>query len=61
MKEFWCDNGDTEREEEYTFFYGKRSKNYQLGLGFLYISESLVVQRVECVRVRVLYVVLKGG
>jgi hypothetical protein len=51
MQEFWCDKGDTERGEEYTFFCGKGSKNYQLGIGFLYISESLVVQRVEYVGV----------
>jgi len=28
MQELWCDKGDTERGEEYTFFYEKESKNY---------------------------------
>jgi hypothetical protein len=34
------DGGGTKPAHEYTFFYGKRNENHELGTGFSYIRES---------------------
>jgi hypothetical protein len=40
VQEVRWDKGGTERAEDYTFFYGARNEDHQLGTGFLCIRES---------------------
>jgi hypothetical protein len=35
-----CERGGTEPASEYTFFYGTRNDNHEVGTGFPYIRES---------------------
>jgi hypothetical protein len=40
VQEVRWDKGDTERAEDYTFFYEAGNEDHQLGTGFLCIRES---------------------
>jgi hypothetical protein len=39
VQEVTCEGSGTAPAGEYTFFYGKRNENHELGKGFLYIRE----------------------
>jgi hypothetical protein len=38
IQEVRWDRGSTEPAGEYTFFYGKRNENYELGTGFFFCT-----------------------
>jgi hypothetical protein len=56
VQEVRWEGGGTEPAGEYTFFYGNRNENLQLGTGSLSIRESYQQLRVEFVSGRMLYV-----
>jgi hypothetical protein len=60
VQEVRWENGDTERAEDYTFFYGAGNEDNQLGTGF-FVHKGIVltVRRVEFVSDRMLYIVLR--
>jgi hypothetical protein len=41
VREIRWEGSGTGPAGEYTFLYGKRNENYELGTGFLYIRESI--------------------
>jgi hypothetical protein len=43
VQEVRRDGGGTEPAGEYIFFYGKGNENHELGTGFSYIRNSLVI------------------
>jgi hypothetical protein len=55
------DKGDTERSENYTFFYGKRNEDHHLGTRF-FVPKRIIsaVRRVEFVSDRMSYIILRG-
>ena len=61
VQEVRWDREDTIRAGDYNFFYGKRNKNHQLGIGFS-VHHRIVsaVKKVEFVSDRVSYIVLRG-
>jgi exonuclease III len=53
--------GGTERAEDYTFFYGARNEDHQLGTGsFVHKRIMSAVSRVEFVADMMSYVILRG-
>jgi hypothetical protein len=55
--------GGTERAEDYTFLYGNRNEDHQIGTGF-FVRKRIIrvpaVRRVECVSDRMSYSILRG-
>jgi hypothetical protein len=65
VQESRWEKGDTERAENYTFFYGEGNEDHQLGTGFFVRKRRLsgrlsAVTRVEIVSDRMLYIILRG-
>ena len=61
VQEVRWDKGGTAGAGDYTFFYGKRNENHQLGTEF-FVHQGIVpaVKKVEYVSDRMSYTVLKG-
>jgi exonuclease III len=59
-QEVRCDRGGTASAGEYTFFYGNRNGNHELGTGFL-IRKRIIsaVNKLEFVSDRMLYIILR--
>jgi hypothetical protein len=55
------EKSDTERAEDYTFFYGQGNEDFQLGTGFFAHKRILsAVRRVEFISDRMSYIILRG-
>jgi hypothetical protein len=61
VQEVRWEKGDTERAEDYTFFYGQGNGDHRLGTGF-FVHKRIVsaVRRVEFVSDRMSYIILRG-
>jgi exonuclease III len=61
VKEVRWQKGGTEWADDYTYFYGERNRDQQLGIGF-FIHKSIesAVRRVEFISDRMLYIILRG-
>jgi hypothetical protein len=55
------DGGGTEPPDEYTYFYGKGNECHELGTGFFAHKRIIsAAKRVEFIRDRMLYIILRG-
>jgi hypothetical protein len=62
VKEARWEKGGTERAEGYTFFYGQGTGDHQLGTGFFFVHNRIVlkVRRVEFMSDRMSCTILRG-
>jgi hypothetical protein len=54
------EGSSTKPAGEYTFFYGKRNENHELGTGFFAHKWAMSCQKVEFISDRMLYITLRG-
>jgi hypothetical protein len=61
LEEVRWEKGGTEKAEDYTFFYGQKNGDYQLGTGF-FVQKRIVSasRRVEYISDRTSYIILRG-
>jgi exonuclease III len=61
VQEVGWEKGSTERAEDYTFFYGQRNGDHQLGAGFFVHKRILsAVRTEEFISDRMSYIILRG-
>jgi hypothetical protein len=60
VQEVRWDGGGTEPAGQYTFFYGKRNQNHELGTGFFVHKRISAVKRAEFLSDRMSYIILRG-
>jgi hypothetical protein len=62
VKEVRWDKGGTEPAKDYTFFYGGKYEDHQLGTGYFFVRKIIIsaVRRVEFLSDRMSYIILRG-
>jgi hypothetical protein len=62
VQEVRWEGGGTQIAGEYAFFYGNGNENQELGTGFFFVRKRIIsaVKRVEFVRDRMSYIILRG-
>jgi hypothetical protein len=61
MQEVRWDRGGTKPASKYTFFYGMKNENHELGTGF-FVHKRIIsaIKKVEIVSNRMSYIILRG-